>query len=122
MSIPKAAIEKAIEGKWKNAPFGSKSIVVATADKKAIFGFGGADDQVIWLSEIALDPSFWQALGKALGWNNPFADTAYSYWTVERKRDRTVLLEEWQTAAHSFYNLMLTGQSTKKYWKDILDA
>lgn len=48
--IPKRAISKAIEGGWQNGP-----------QRRAELDIGWSVYE-----KIALDPSFWQALGKAL--------------------------------------------------------
>ena len=79
--IPKQAIEKAIEGGWK-------------PDKITMYG---AQE---WRDLFALDPTFWQSLGKALGWRD-FVD------------DENVMSayfgETWRYNAMRFYDLILTG-------------
>lgn len=83
--IPKEAIKKAIEGGWKY-----KS------------GSG-------W-TVIALDPSFWQCLGKALGWaDNKLPVLAHEPLGYTR-----------QKYAHRFYDLILTGGDTDAFWKELL--
>lgn len=51
-----------------------------------------------WCSD-ALQPYFWQALGKALGWN-----------------EKTL-----KEAPHYFYDLILQGQSTDEFWKELIN-
>lgn len=63
--------------------------------------------------EIVLDPTFWQTLGKALGWGE--ADTGLDdqmfFW-----------MPEWKRNAHEFYDLILTDQPTDKFWDEILST
>lgn len=51
----------------------------------------------------ALDPLFWQVLGKALGW----VDAAYNP-------------NAWQWNARRYFDLVLTGGDTSKFWKELL--
>jgi hypothetical protein len=60
--------------------------------------------------KIALDPSFWQALGKALGWEKANRETRTEIWL------------EWKWNAHRFYDLVLTGGDTEKIWKELLNS
>lgn len=57
--------------------------------------------------ENALDPEFFQALGKALGWNS----TDFGNYEAP----------DWLLYAHRFYDLILTGKSTDDFWKEILN-
>lgn len=77
--IPKTIIEKAFEGGYKSR----------------------VGDLVSW-EEIALDPAFWQCLGKALGWER-----------------YTMPYGDWKMYARRFYDLILTGQSTDEFWKEL---
>lgn len=80
--IPTEAIEKAVAGGWR-----------PTTRSSVLFGVVGDTNAAI------LDPTFWQSLGKALGWE---------------ARD------DWQQNAHRFYDLILTGGDTKKFWDELL--
>jgi hypothetical protein len=86
--IPKDAIKKAIKGGYT---FGGMD---AAQTKTSYFSYKDS---------IALDPSFWQSLGKALGW--PQSNLAFTGW---------------QNRAHDFYDLILMGGDTEVFWKDIL--
>lgn len=52
---------------------------------------------------IALDPTFWQALAKV---------------GLYTKSPRTV--DPWKRTAREFYDLILTGGDTEKFWEEIL--
>lgn len=103
--IPKEAIKKAIEGGWK------KEIAVhytdfTSDDEEVAFGNPDTEEVITWGHEqVALDPSFWQSLGKALG----------------RKKKRNFGFEnDWHSAATQFYDLILTGGDTKTFWDGLL--
>jgi hypothetical protein len=100
--IPQEAIEKAIQGGWLE-----DSQIDAVDDGKCYFQTmnGGelSEWQITW-EEIALDPSFWQSLGKALGW--PLRNDGTTEW--------------WGCVAADFCRVILTGGDTDKFWKEIL--
>ena len=75
-------IKKAIEGGWKPTQIGN-------------FQFPCAESNV-------LDPLFWQALGKACGWEN-----SERYWSVEQEVKIT-LLDSWENTAMTFHHKNLT--------------
>lgn len=60
--------------------------------------------------KVILDPLFWQALGKALGWGTTTASNNFGY------------KNSWQYYAHQYINLILTGGDTDKFWKELLNA
>jgi len=57
---------------------------------------------------VMVDPLFWQALGKALGWKvgTDKRFDGYSY--------------EWQHYAHQYFDLLLTGGDIEAFWKELL--
>jgi hypothetical protein len=120
MIIPKEAIEKAIEGGWK---YNGKKVRRVTLDDPTrapeTFTVEIGDNELeyckymMWQA-IALDPSFWQSLGKALGWPEYEETGSWSYDGNE-ERDWT-----WRVRAHRFYDLILTGGDTDAFWKEIL--
>lgn len=89
--LPREAIEKAIEGGWANK------------EKCSYY-----DDFFHW-EFAALDPSFWQSLGKTLGWNEH--DGALTHFGME---------EGWRFHAIRFYDLILTDGDTKVFWDEVL--
>lgn len=104
--IPKSAVEKAIEGGWLgNTNRDLKVVIDRYNDVLTKRG------RVIYYKKsqerIALDPTFWQALGKALGW--PEKSEVY-------RRGK------WLHQAVCFYDLILTGGDTEKFWAEVLTA
>jgi len=101
MNIPKEIIEKAIEGGWKRWEYLGESYGLASQDFNRDFYeilSENKNDQCL----ISLDPTFWQALGKALGWKEAHDPTRNDY--------------TWVGHAHRFYDLILTNQDTKEFW------
>lgn len=99
MTIPKLAIERAIEGGW--------------AESLTDFLNTNGDD-LKSPQEIALDPSFWQSLGKVLVWEkmcDPYC-----------RFENCVDCANWLPKAHRFYDLILTGGDTEKFWEELLSA
>lgn len=84
--IPKNAKDKAFDGGW--LPFATKSYLPG------------------WQA-IALDQTFWQCLGKALGWEHE--DTI-----------KPMSEERWIRYARHFYDLILTGGNIQAFWNDLL--
>ncbi len=89
--IPKQAIEKAIEGGWKKKGY-----------------IDHYTDEI-----VALDPAFWQALGKALGWKTN------KLKSMEKQQPGDVF-QHWYQRAMRFYDLILTGGDTEAYWEELL--
>src|SRR4051794_12707419 len=103
--IPKIAIEKAIEGGWK------ESLEIDKVEVLEPYAPGNpdfyrvaqvhchhADMQLNYsMAEIALDPTFWQALSKALGWGTKWLDGH----SVTVGRDG--YLNAWQSYEIDFY-------------------
>lgn len=54
---------------------------------------------------LILDPLFWQALGKALGWGIYTGQPPF-----------------WKSQALRYFNLLLTGGNTEQWWKDLLTS
>jgi len=74
-----------------------------------------------------LDSQFWQALGKALGWGfvNSAGQRKNQFWvSKEKNRDkdweRQIKQHEWKWQAHQYFDLVLTGNHTEKFWKELL--
>lgn len=130
MNIPKEAIEKAIAGGWKPKwdvfDFGKYHIFYRYAD----------EEFEITHEEIALDPSFWIALGKALGWEKKMVvrrgmvignfgwenpDKNIRFYGEEMGAGMDYM-NPWIYYAHRFYNLVLTGCDTKAFWADLLST
>jgi hypothetical protein len=102
MNIPKEIIEKAIEGGWH---FLSTPVDLPLVEN--------AKHQAVHVADIALDPTFWQALGKSLGWET-------KYFRCGMNCNNEVLAGGWEYQAKSFCNLIYTDQPTEAFWKELL--
>lgn len=94
MNIPKRAIELAIADGWKPINF--------TNHPEYDYVIEG--NMAYW-QHVALDPTFWQALGKALGWSTP---------------EKPNNVRDWLGRAHDFSDLILQGKDTKPFWDELL--
>lgn len=62
-----------------------------------------------------LDPLFWQALGKALGKARQYVGSnPFDFGGSKPKR-------WWKVKAHQYFDLVLTGGNTEKFWKELLN-
>lgn len=111
--IPKEAIEKAIEGGWH---LDTPNIARFANDKGVqLYETDGLKTYVAMEAEIALDPSFLQALGKALGWEKETHAFVHGREDVTTIGGRT-----WLIRAFQFYEIVLTGGDTEKFWEELL--
>lgn len=106
--IPKQVIEKAHEGGFTGKAFNAS----------------------IWWQVTACKPEFWQALGKALGWEEEvcwgcgkrFLDGYMTCQTRNCKINEFASnpIPYWRFVGKRFYDLILTGGDTGKFWEEIL--
>lgn len=116
MNIPKLAIKRAIEGGWR--PYFEDSSAEDTVH------FVLYDRERPSEKEIALDPSFWQSLGKALGWEKQ-CEFCEAWFEPENPRHCWCDTKPFWIGGHikrarDFYDLILTGGDTDAYWKELL--
>lgn len=90
-------------------------------------------DDFITFKEIALDPLFWQSLGKALGWADEVTSAGNrkehafpQYYRDETDKinkawEKCIKQPEWLFHAREYFNLILTGGDTEKFWKGLLN-
>ena len=73
-----------------------------------------------------LDPLFWQALGKALGWpEKSEIETIAKDIRVEGQKSNAdmrfySIQTTWLGYALKYFDLVLTGGDTEKFWKELL--
>ena len=133
--IPKQAVEKAIEGGWRSNAI--KWSLRDPKDERESLKFTPASYQEMekakkydhwkdWilvpvydydvvsqeLPLIAIDPTFWQALGKATDPERYEGSGVYNGEAMPR----------YLCKAMCFYSLILTGGDTEKFWKELLDT
>jgi len=74
--------------------------------------FGKNTARRIFETFILQDPVFWQTLGKALGWGE--CNEGYHVHTCNVR-------DSWKENAHQYFDLLLTGGDTEKFWKDLIN-
>ena len=113
--IPKEAIEKAIEGGWEPVANGGNHPNAIVGDIKnglQYFLERNGNSFRKHLTEIALDSSFWQSLGKALGWKLGWHHTGLDNSTISNDLYYALI----------FHTLILTGGDTKAFWDELLKS
>lgn len=124
--IPKLAIEKAIEGGWKNIYLPNVPFEVKITESKylVVTHSNGHEVVVCPIAEIALDPTFWQCLGKMLEWGDSCCHcNEHGFYEVYRHQAVCGLSSArapWQIRAERLYHLILTGGDTHKFWDELL--
>ncbi len=120
----KLAIEK---GGYKN-PYEYSEQVARFFPRMA----GHLSHRKMILSATALDPLFWQALGKALGWGKyiceycrndfdpPETRAEVHALCIEHGLCKGMWVEGWKPRAHRYFDLLLTGGDTEKFWNELL--
>lgn len=79
------------------------------------FSKNGEEKDLVHPAVITTDPLFWQALGKALGWEqylesggrNKYGDDEFDL--------------SWKVYAHKYLDTVLTGGDTEQFWKELLN-
>jgi len=112
MTIEKT-ITKAIEGGWlkgkgKEITFGRGEIII---------DYGDGTTGIYTYEKIFLDPSFWQSLGKAMGW---FEVTM----KVDPPKEKTLTIQKpnstmWKVHWHRFIDHLAEGKSPEDYFKNL---
>ncbi len=87
-------------------------------------GYNPDHERYKFFETIILDPLFWQALGKALGWDIAVCEHCGKCWRRKEKcaiyQEFGGVLEPWLYHALRYYELNLTGGDTEKFWKKFL--
>ena len=110
--IPKEAVKKAIEKGWKNyLPFTKRR--KETLDQWIAFDLDND-----W-QQIALDPTFWYHLKKAIN-NNKCTCKTPSQAKYGHHISCNAYFPHWERVAHDFLHLILKRNDTKQFWNEIL--
>jgi len=104
MTIPET-IKKAIEGGWKN------KIKQATPILSRRFGLKTA--QEMYFMWVFSDPSFWQCLGKAMGW-----EIMYRPYKSGSTRNFDAI-QGWLYQWHRFIDHLAEGGTAEEFFKEI---
>lgn len=124
----KEAIQKAIKGGWwpkflnasrmtEKGEFRKKTSKEATEDIMQMSYV---------LPSIWLDPLFWQALGKALGWRRKLIREGYSEeksgrsWFVNDDVYADEKIPEWHYQMHRFIDHLAEGKDAESFFNELL--
>ena len=109
------AIQKAIEGGWQQLPKNCSLLRIEVEMDRWLLHFWDdkahqSDVFFIPLHKTFLQPLFWQALGKAMGWK-------YQIGTVDGLPvyDNKVWLENW----HKFIDFLSEGKTAEDYFNQL---
>ena|ERR1041384_4791582 len=77
---------------------------------------------------IVLDPLFWQALGRVLGWHRilcygckePLANSDDEEALKACNAGEDMNMEEWKYYAMHYFDLVLIGGDTESFWQSLL--
>lgn len=127
------AIEKAIEGGMKEG----ERWKLISANRYWVGWFDGNGDEVtISLNTYLLDPLFWQALGKALGWgricgacHGGIQQIVWEHRATDGKTERYAcghdttgcpdIQDEWRYHWHRFIDHLAEGGTIEDFFKDL---
>lgn len=101
------AIEKAIEGGWKNKP--ALQYVDARFPIKS---------DIVTLDCTLLDPQFWMALGKAENWST--TNVYQTFFWKDKKGSTSGSIPEWQAYWHRFIEALAAGESAESFFESLL--
>lgn len=120
-------IQKAIEGGW----YGGKNMPHTEKQKKHILiitdGLSNIDAFIMW-QEAFLDPSFWQSLGKAMGWEDIISHKPIKSYTalnadmIKRTPGETILAEKitgWLYHWHRFVDSLADGKTAEQFFAEL---
>lgn len=142
--IPKHIIEKAIEGGWREKMrkiVMEKSYCMLFAERLSTY------PTMIYYAEFILDPLFWQALGKSLGWGKetyhtntgkewgerfcnhcgisvdiqPSRESGCNHVHYPESCDICLKNSKtWKEQARQFFDLLLSNGNTSAYWESLI--
>jgi hypothetical protein len=101
--IPTAALQKALDGGWKPSSVRRMTLAFLLVGPRSK---AGETTHRPYLAMFALDPEFWQGLASAPGISTPHQE-GFPWW---------------QNTAHEFYDIVLTGGDTQKFWDELLGS
>lgn len=111
------AIKKAIEGGWKPGLVTDFSVLDDESWIMVIHqaGYKWVRSDWVFDNSIFLDPLFWQALGKALGWKE-----YSSYCTCHSCGNDTCNMYTWLCNMHRFIDHLAEGKDAESFFNELL--
>lgn len=109
----KEAIQKAIEGGWGKEQFSASHLNLRVVNTEE-----GSIDMP--LDCVFLDPLFWQALGKAMGWEGKVQEVIDT--RTENPRFQVggwVNKGDWKTEWHRFIDHLAEGKDAESFFNEL---
>ena len=124
------AIKLAIE-KGGYEPLWLQSHGKMLVDKNQLYYLIVGEGKPAVFALVFQDPLFWQALSRALGWSTSCISQCPNVCRVHQGQyDFCNNFEclchkpnqiDWKKVAHQYFDLLLTGGDTSKFWKELLN-
>lgn len=76
----------------------------------------------VYKMRIVLDPLFWQALGRALGWEEKDKKSEEMWRRTGPFSDMLIGMFEWHKAATKYFDLVLRGRDTEAFFKSLINS
>lgn len=105
------AIKLAIEGGWRPAEMKATQIFDVEGNWAGSHLVKNTSE-----SEMLLDPLFWQALGKSLGW----VDSLEVIENQSTGEPEEIISESWKIQWHDFIDYLADGGSPDKFFEELL--
>lgn len=96
-----------------------KAIQKAKEGGYTIPKFGWEDTEEAEHALILLDPLFWQALGKAEGWENK-DNSRNKFWKSQQEGNCVTLLDEWENQMHNFIDHFIAKKPINSFFEELL--
>lgn len=113
----KEVIEKAIEGGWKPSKTGVHNEPMYSIGLGIVMyrNLNGRDTQISF-GEILIDPLFWQALSKAMGWSEKINYGEISIYEFKFPMVTIGWLYQW----HRFIDVLAEGKSPDDFFNSLI--
>lgn len=116
------AIKKAIKGGWQG--FEWQDVVEVRSDSAGAWGYDkDGSGHYRPISDILIDPKFWQALGRACNWTSRKHHLWPSLEVLPRHGEeimrREQIVEDWFYYWHLFINSLAEGKQPPEYFKNL---
>jgi hypothetical protein len=78
-----------------------------------------------WHHSDVLDPLFWQALGRALGWKESwcgFDGKEFDGETCPTPHMKYITIPVWDVRAREWFEIRMSGGNEEKFWSDLCNT
>ncbi len=119
MTYIEKAIELAVKEGWR-ARFTVNGIKMSSGNWRPLVTVSGE-----FVTVYFLDPLFWQALGKALGWNQEVG-VAYNGWIIDsegnsdQKLDEAIIVPRSRYEQYRLTDHLASGKDAESFFEDLL--